>query len=137
MGLDDAAEDLVPDGEVDSGSSSSTQEEEKDLVVFSSAGNTKKFTQERWEEIKTALTRQLGYTVDDIEDMTSSERFEVIHEAALLSTNELDLSDSETAREYKCAICGSRMAEDVISEIAGEYFCPNHPAAKLDKHFNG
>lgn len=136
MGLGDAAEDLVPDTTTVDTGSKDEKDGSEETVVIGNPPHEKRFTQERWEQVKDALTGELGYTVREVKNMRSAERYEVLHEAAMLSAGEIEVKDTETAQPNKCAICSQRLPDEAVAEIAGEPFCPSHPSAKVAKYFN-
>lgn len=110
MGL----EDLVPEdkrGSSRSSSSSSRQKKKEDTVAFGGGRHRKEFTEERWEEVKSTLVNEMGLVPNEVvNNYSSEERFEVLHEAALLSQQETSLE--ELGRSVKrCIVCGNAIGE--------------------------
>lgn len=135
MGLKDAADDILPDNrQLDSGKEN--QEDEKDYVIIGNEPHKKKFEKEQWERIKETLSSEMGYASKEVLEMRSSKRYEVLHEAALITHGEMELEESDTAMQTKCDYCGTRLHDDAIAYIAGRPFCPSHPAAKVAKEFS-
>lgn len=133
MGLDDVLDGKVPDGKRSGGSSSSSDQSEQ-IVKIGSPPNQKKFTKDRWEEVKEAITGELGYTTQEVlEDMPSNKRHEIVHEAAMISSSDMDPEDSQTRPTKKCPICDEILREEMVVEIAGMEVHAHHTAAQVEK----
>lgn len=131
-GLDD----LIPDdadtsstSRSQSGSSSSQQEF---IKTFSSANGTKKFTEERWDEIKEVIREDMEFTVGEVETMQASERHKVLHEAAMASNSDYDPEELEYGTDLTCFICDKDCSYSYV-ELEDEPFCINHTAAQVAK----
>lgn len=128
MGL----EDLVPEDKRGSGSSSSgrSRRKKKDTVAFGSGQFRKEFEEERWEEVKGTLINEMGLVPNEVvNNYSAQERFEVLHEAALLSKSETTLE--ELGRQpTRCEYCGSAVGQSGV-EIDGEMFCIHHTAGQI------
>lgn len=133
MGL----EDLVPDDKKDTSSRSRSRrsEPEEDKVVIGKGRLKKEFTQERWKEVKESLQKEMGLVPNEVvNNYPAEERFETIHEAALLSL------ENKTAEELgidqnRCMICNSVMGESEV-EIRGLSVCVHHTAGQIESYLN-
>jgi hypothetical protein len=134
-------DDLLPDdkevsssasqqGTTSSSSKQKTSDEEEYAKIIGSPPNEKKFTEEKWEQVRRVIVEEFGYSVNDVLNRPSSERYEIIHEAAVFPTDELDADESEHYEPRKCAICGSAYTEQALS-IEGKVFCPHHTVGQL------
>lgn len=102
MGL----EDLVPEDKRGSSSRSRGKRKKKDTVSFGGGRYKKEFTEERWEEIKNTLINEMGLVPNEVvNNYPAEERYEVLHEAALLSKRETTLEELGR-RPTRCGICG-------------------------------
>jgi len=132
MGLDD----LLPDGVNKSSGSSSNQSSstpEKKYKVIGSDPYRKKFTLEKWEEVKDVIRHEMGLNVNEVLNNVSAEkRFDILHEAATFSNGELDRDDMENWSTARCIVCG-KAADEVGVEIAGETVCFHHTIAQLEQ----
>lgn len=139
MGLDDVLNDKVPESKRSGGrSSSSSGDDSEQIVKIGSPPNQKKFTKSRWEEVKEAITGELGYTTNEVlEEMPPNERHEIIHEAAMISSSEMDPEDSKTRPSNKCDICDNILRDEMEVEIAGLKIHANHTAAQIEKELDG
>lgn len=142
MGL----EDLLPDDESTSSStsqqkstSSSSKEkkddEEKYAKVIGAPPNEKKFTEEKWKEVRRVIVEEFGYNVNEVLNKPSSERYEIIHEAAIFPTDKLDADESDHYEPRECVICGSAYTEQALS-IEGKVFCPHHTVGQLKRELD-
>lgn len=127
MGLDD----LIPEGKEDTGSRRrGGRKKKKDTVSFGSGRLKKEFTKERWEEVKHTLTNEMGLVPNEVvNNYSAQERFETLHEAAMLSQKEItqdDLRETPT----KCRICGNAVGESGV-KIAGMTVCIHHTVGQV------
>lgn len=128
MGLEDA----IP-GDTNASSSSSKQRSSSSekTYKFGSGQYSKEFKEEKWERIKAILKNELGVPPQEVvNNWSAEERFEILHEAALIDEQE-DNPDTSTESLDSCEVCGSSNAS--LVEIEGYFFCPQHPAAKVSK----
>lgn len=141
-----ALEDLLPDDESTSSSASQqqtktssskekTDDEEKYAKIIGSPPNQKKFTEDKWKDVRRVLVEEFGYNVNEVLNKPSSERYEIIHEAALFPTDELDADDSDHYEPRECEICGSAFTEQALS-IEGKVFCPHHTVGQLKRELD-
>lgn len=131
-GLDD----LIPD-DADTSSSSrsrsrSTSSEEEYVKEFNSDKGTKRFSEERWEEVKEEIRDKSKFTVGEVESLPASKRHDVLHEMAISSDNDYDPDDLEYGSEVTCAVCGKDCSYSHVI-LEGEEFCIHHPVAKVAK----
>lgn len=135
MGL----EDLIPEGKRGSSSSSSSRRrsktKEEDTVTFGGGNFRKEFTEERWQEVKRTLSHEMGLVPNEVvNNYPAEERFEVLHEAALLSKQETTLE--ELGRQpTRCAICGNAVGKSG-TEVAGVTVCIHHTVGQLSSMLN-
>lgn len=140
-----ALDDLLPDDESatssantsqsKSSSSSSkekTDEEEEFAKVVGSPPNQKKFTEEKWKEVKLVIREEFGYSVGEVLSSPASERYEILHEAAMFPVGKLDEDESEHYQTSRCEICGSAETKDALT-IEGKVFCPHHTVGQLKR----
>lgn len=132
MGLDD----VLPDDADTSGSSSSrsrsTSSEKEYAEEFHSDKGVKKYTEERWEEIKQEIREKFEYTVNEVKNMQSEKRHDVLHEAAVSSDNDHNPEELEHGTDITCSVCGKDCSYGYV-ELEDETFCTNHPAIQVAK----
>lgn len=128
MGLDD----LVPEGKEDSRSrSGSSSSKSKSKVSFGSGKWEKIFSEDKWEDVKNTLINDMGLVPNEVvNNYPKEERYETLHEAALISEREEPPDNIEEGPD-RCAVCGNALHEDITVEIEGEEVCANHPAAQI------
>lgn len=114
-GLDE----LIPDdantsGRSRSSSSRSSSSSNNYVQTFSSKAGEKKFTEEKWNEIRRVISRQMEYSVEEVKNMQSEKRHEVLHEAALATERE----DEDVNKEYRssvtCTVCGNDCSDAYV-----------------------
>lgn len=136
MGLDD----LIPD-DVDSqssGSSSSrTQTQQERDVVIGKEPYKKEFDEDKWKEVKSVLTNEMGYNVNWVlNNLPAEERYEVLHEAVMMVNENLEPEEAEHRSTDRCIVCGNA-TDQVEAEIPwlpeGESVCFHHTVAQLEK----
>jgi len=132
MGL----EDVIPD-DVDTSSSSSSKREDtspdKKYKVIGSDPYKKKFTLEKWQEVKDVIRHEMGLNINEVLNNVSAEkRFDILHEAATYSTGELDREEMQNWSTERCIVC-DRAADEVGVEIAGHTVCFHHTIAQLEE----
>lgn len=131
-GLDD----LLPDDADTSGRSSSrssTSSGPEYVKEFhTNSGKVKKFTEERWEDIKREIRDKSEYTVGEVESMEADKRHEVLHELAISSEHDKDPDELEHGSDVLCAACGADCSRS-YTVIRGEEFCLHHPIAQAVK----
>lgn len=141
-----ALDDLLPDDETVTTSASSTtdessssqektEDEEEYAKVVGSPPNQKRFTEEKWEEVKRVLVEEFGYSVNSVLHKPVNERYEILHEAALFPTGELDTDESDHYETRECEICGSAYTEQSL-DIEGKVFCPHHTVGQLKRELD-
>lgn len=129
MGLDD----LVPDGKEDT-SSRGRRRKKPDTVSFGSGNLKKEFTEERWEEVKSTLVNDMGLNPNEVvNNYSAQERFDTLHEAALLSQQEITEEELQEQPD-KCYICGKPNAG--LIEVKGLEMCANHTVGQLQEALN-
>ena len=131
-GLDD----LLPDDADTSGRSSSrsrsTSSEPEYAKEFSSSKGTKRFTEERWEEIKREIRDKTEFSVGEVESMKSDKRHDVLHEVSISSQHDHDPEELDYGSETLCAVCGNDCSDSFV-EFEGETVCIQHPAIQVAK----
>lgn len=139
-GLDD----LLPDDADTSSSSSpgskSSSSEPEYVERFSSSKGTKQFTEERWEEVKKEIRDKTPFTVEEVKNMESKARHDVLHEISISSLHDKEPDELEHGSDVLCNVCGNDCSTTFV-EIEGEKFCIQHPAIQvaqsLDKELQG
>lgn len=127
MGL----EDLIPEGKEDT-SSRRTQKQKEDTVVFGGGRHRKEFTKERWEEIKSTLINEMGLVPNEVvNNYPAQDRYEALHEAALLSKREISL-DELKKQPVRCDICGKAVGDSGV-EFEGLTVHINHTMGELQE----
>lgn len=134
MGL----EDLVPEdkrGSSRSSSSSRRSKKEEDTVVFGGGQYRKEFSKERWAEVKSTLVNEMGLVPNEVvNNYSAEERFEVLHEAALLSRKETSLE--ELGRSVtRCIVCGNAIGESG-TELEGKPVHIHHTVGQVRSSLN-
>lgn len=131
-GLDD----LLPD-DADTSSSSrsrsrsgSTSSEQEYVVEFDSDKGTKRFSEERWEEIKQEIRDNFQYTVGEVKSLPAKKRHDVLHEVAISSDDDRDPEDLEYTTDTTCSLCGKDCSYSYV-EFDNEQFCINHPVIQV------
>lgn len=136
MGLDDIQ------GVGKSGSSrsspnrQSSQDDEEEVVQTVSHGSRKKkFTEEAWDKVKTVIRDEFEYTVEEVlNNLSSSKRYEVVHEAATWNPDDLTEEQENLKTERRCVVCGKATSHsEVTTEIDGQRVHTHHTVAQLDK----
>lgn len=135
MGLDDAVPEDVKSSASSSSADSGSDSSSPNTITIGKEPYKKEFTEDHWEEIKKVLPRELGFTVNEAKNLPADERYEIFHEAGLIAHSEMEAEESEYRKKDQCPICGTVLHEEATAEIAGETFCPDHPAAKIANHF--
>lgn len=134
MGLDD----IVPDDSGTSSSSSSNKssssstQEEENLKEIGGGRWKKSFTQEKWEGVKEVIHEEMGVTVNVVLNKPPKERFQILHEAALIDDGEKKREEFSYSSSTRCHLCGNACDNSNV-EIEGEKFCPQHSAARIRK----
>lgn len=132
MGL----KDLGPD---DTGSSSGgrssgrkrKKDDSDDKVEIGSEPYKKVFKQEKWEEVKTFISHEMGLSPNKVvNNYKAEERYEVIHEAALAVDDEKEPEELSNYSRNRCAYCDCALGEFGV-ELEGKVFCPNHTAGQV------
>lgn len=139
MGLDDVIDDQVPEEKRSGSRSGGSSSKEKQKVIIGSPPNQKEFTKDRWEEVKKAIVEELGYTTQEVlEEMPANKRYEVIHEAALISSKEMSSADADTRPTTRdCDICGNMLRDEMEVDISGLKVHAHHTAAQVEKELDG
>lgn len=139
MGLDD----LVPDGAETSssrggggGRNKKPPEEQEDKVVIGNEPNRKVFTEEKWEEVQRVIVNDFGMQVNEVKNKPASERYEILHEAALKASEQSYEPDEDLEEDRVCLVCGDAATDDTSVEIEGEMVHIHHTAAKIAKELN-
>lgn len=126
MGLDD----LIPEGKEDT-SSRGRRRTKPDTVSFGSGNLKKEFTEERWEEVKSTLVNEMGLVPNEVvNNYPAQERFDALHEAALLSQQEITPEELKEQPD-KCYICGR--ANMGLIEVKGLDMCASHTVGELQE----
>lgn len=137
MGIDD----LIPDDSNPQsrrgGQKSSSSEDSKEYVQeFHSDKGVKKFDEEDWENIKSFIRQKTKYSVNEVVNMESERRHDVIHDIAIKAYAGSDDVQEEHKPTQLCAVCGNDCTSAYI-EIEGEAFHEMHNvmevAEALDK----
>lgn len=136
MGLND----LIPDDSGTSSSSTSTKskppEEQEDKVVIGKGETKKVFDEERWERIKRVIIDEMGLIPNKVvNNYPADERYNIIHEAAMLLDEKTEPEESDYSSTTRCAICG-KAADDAYVEIEGLIVHTNHTAGQIESELN-
>lgn len=136
MGL----EDLIPDDSDDNSSSSSSSRnssssDEQEYITIGSEPHQKKFTPEKWEEVKEVLRHEMGLNVNRVKNRPAEERFEILHEAATYSNGEIDEDEMQNWSKERCIVCG-KAANKVGAKVDGEPCCVHHTVGQLEKELD-
>ena len=140
MGLGDLPT-VDDDDDGDSGSPDSqrrnTQSESEDesIVEIGSGSNKKSFSEEKWEGVKGVIRDETEYTPNEVKNLPSRKRYKILHEVALVHDGESKRKNLPSFSTQRCASCGVDVTSIGV-EIAGESFCPQHPASKVAKELN-
>lgn len=131
MGVDD----LLPDDRDTSSSSSSSsntqsQESKEYEIVITSGDKEKKFTSEEWDKIQDTIRQEMEYSVGEVMKMADHKKYEVIHEAAIITNTERKSEDLEHKTDNRCAVCGNACSVDYIV-IDGERVHIMHNVAQV------
>lgn len=131
-GLDD----LLPDDADTSGRSSSrsrsTSSEPEYVKEFTSSNGRKRYTEERWEEIKQEIRNKTEYSVGEVESLPSDERHEVLHELGVSSKYDHDPEELDSGSDTLCIVCGNDCSDSHVI-FDDETVCINHPAIQVAK----
>lgn len=129
MGL----EDLVPEdqrGSSSSSSSSRSKKKQEDVVSFGGGQYEKTFTEERWQEVKSTLVNEMGLVPNEVvNNFSAQERFETLHEAALLSKKETSLEELGRS-PTRCIVCGSAISKSG-TEVEGKPVHIHHTVGQV------
>lgn len=130
MGLDD----VIDNDDSSPSSSSRTRDNSssEDLITIGSPPNEKKFSEEKWEEVKKVIQEEMQYSVNEVKHLPSGERYEVLHEAATWDEEELTKKQEELRSVTNCIVCGINCSKSGV-ELEGHMVCVSHPAAKVAK----
>lgn len=132
MGLDD----LVDDAGGSSSSSSSKRSKSKsfhdddEYKVVGSDQYQKVFHEDEWAKVKDVLKDEMGKVPNVVLNSPEQERFEILHEAALIASGDKDPLDSDYTGQERCLYCGSNPGDAAV-EIQGETFCVHHTAGQV------
>lgn len=128
MGL----EDILPDEADKRGAKTDTdKEQEAYKTVKGPRGKEKRFNKEKWKEVRRVIDREFEDSyLEVMNNYSKKKRFDVVHQAALVSEEQKQLSRTGRETKTRCSVCGSDCA-DANVEIEGEKVCPQHPAAKV------
>lgn len=129
MGL----KDLVPEDKRDTRSRSAKKSlsERDDVVVFGSGEFQKSFGKDRWEDIREVMINEMGLVPNQVvNNYPAEERFEVLHEAAMLEAQEITLEELER-EPNPCAICGTELGDEAGLDIMGVEVCYHHTVGQL------
>lgn len=136
MGLDDLVPDDAKQTSSRSGRSKKSRKQEEDVVTFGSGRYEKTFSKDHWEKIKKILSQEMGYVPTEVvNNFPAEERFEILHEAALLEKKQAEPEDLEHTTT-RCDICGTAVRGSGV-EIAGLVVCTSHPAIQIAKELHG
>jgi len=130
MGL----EDLVPEDQRgssrSSSSSSRSKKKKKDTVVFGGGQYRKEFTEERWQEVKRTLVNEMGLVPNEVtNNFSAEERFETLHEAAMLSRQETTLEELGRSPS-RCIVCGNAIGQSG-TEVEGKPVHIHHTVGQV------
>lgn len=128
-----ALDDLVPDDKKKGSSSKGggRTKQKPDTVTIGSEPYKKVFEQEKWQKVKTVLTNDMGLIPNEVvNNYRAEERYEVIHEAALVVEEDKSPEELDNYDEDRCAICDSALGDFGV-ELEGLEVCANHPAAQI------
>lgn len=136
MGL----EDIIPDGKSSGSSGSSGRRRKKKKEKVIEIGNPpydKKFKEKKWEGVKKVIRNEFDYkSVGEVKSLPAEERYDVLHEAALIHEGEKRADESQHRAKERCLRCGAASG-DMMVEIEDEMFCISHPAIQVRKALDG
>jgi len=106
--------------------------EEPFKKVSGNRGRHKVFqTEKDWQEAVDFIEDQLGMSVDEVLDMSASDRYQILHQAILQKENLDDLNFHPTR---ECLVCGERFVFPSnwnFTRLKGEAVCNNHTAREV------
>jgi len=127
MGL----EELIPDNATTSSSSSRRGSTQRNYIVeFNSPLGTKKFSEEKWKEIKDVISKDTEYTVEEVKNLQSEERHRVLHDVAQTATKKKKITELDVLSETRCTVCGDDCSTSYV-EIHGEKTHIHHTIGQL------
>lgn len=128
MGL----EDILPDEADKRGAKTDSDEEEEAYkVVKGPRGKEKRFNEKKWKEVRRIIDREFEDPyLEVMNNYSSKKRYDVVHQAALVSEERKEIKKTGRETTTRCAVCGSDCS-DANVEIEGNRVCPQHPAAKV------
>lgn len=134
-GLDDLLPDDADTSRSSRSRSKSASSEQEIVKSFSSEKGTKKFTEERWEELKQEIIDNFEYSPGEVISLPAKKRHEVLHEAAIASDSDYDPDDLEHLSDTTCTICEKDCSYGYI-EFDGKPFCTHHPIIQVAKELD-
>lgn len=136
MGLDE----ILPDEADKSGSGSSrsgsSSSKEYHKTITGPAGKEKKFTEERWGEIRRVIIQEFDDSFKEVmNNYKAKERYSVVHDASLFLEREKTKDELGREPDVTCSVCGAECSEGSVV-LEGEKVCAHHPAAKVAKEMH-
>lgn len=134
MGLDD----VLPDEADKKGAKQQKDDEEEDAykTITGPRGKEKKFSKERWKEIRKVINEEFEDSyLEVMNNYSAKKRLEVVHQAALVSDEQKSLGSTGRETKQRCAVCGNDCS-DVSCVIEGQHVCPHHPAQQVSNELN-
>jgi len=127
MGLEEALPDNVNVSEP-----SGSDEPDENTITIGSGEAKRTFTEERWDEIRTVLSDEMGLIINEFKHQTPAHKQkELIHEA--ISWDEKDEDEKNEQRSStRCIVCGNACDNHYV-EIEGKVVCTHHTTAQLAK----
>lgn len=136
MGLEDLVPDEAKTSSSRSGRKKKSKKQEEGVVTIGSGEFEKTFEEERLERIRKVISQEMGYVPNEvINNFPAEERFEILHEAALIEAQEAEEDELEHTTT-RCDICGNAIRDSGV-EISGLVVCTSHPAIQVAKELHG
>lgn len=114
------------------GGRSRKKKKEDEKVTIGSKPYQKTFKKEKWEGVKDIIRRDFEVSVNEVKNSPPEERYDILHEAALIHEGEKTVDNSSHKAKTRCVVCGDECAEESV-EIEGHAVHWNHPAVQVRK----
>lgn len=114
MSLDEMLPDDADSSSSDSGSTSFTETKQDIHKEFHSNVGTKKFTEEKWEEMKKVIRRETEYTVNEVENMKAEDRHKVLHDVAQIAAGNMLANKAGISSNKRCGVCGDDCSDSYV-----------------------
>lgn len=125
MGLEEALPDSVNISE-----SSNEDDTDENKVTIGSGEAKRTFTEERWEEIRSVLSDEMGLDINEFKHQTPAHRQKKLIHDAISWEDKDDEEKDEQRSSTRCIVCG-KACDNSHVEIEGKVVCTHHTTAQL------